>query len=178
MQKRRISTPVGLLITIALLFMDVACTQGSPSFMEISGGYSFLRMKETNIPSGFHTGFAIFPAEKLGLVMDVSVNFKEDFTFFSYLFGPTHVFRQYRPLYPFVHLLAGAGHGSGPCPIESFGKRCSTTQFAFGVGGGLDLYINDTFALRLFQIDYIRQTGHFNADQMRVNTGVVLGISE
>lgn len=82
--------------------------------------------------------------------------------FFTYLFGPQFTFRQNPKVQPFVHLLLGGAYSNvygniktagqistGPTTAD-FGKHA----FALAVGGGIDVKVNKSVAIRLGQFDY------------------------
>ena len=71
----------------------------------------------------------------------------------TYLFGPRVSYRT-KPVTVFGHFLLGAGtvklndeQGSG---VDE-----SNTEFAFAVGGGLDVNLHKNFAIRAAQFDYV-----------------------
>jgi opacity protein-like surface antigen len=103
---------------------------------------------------------------------------------FTFLFGPRITFRHWGKVQPFFDLYWGGmearvGCNSGnaanacgalsvaqPLPLPSstivnpvlanpYGMSFSRTAFAMTVGGGMDYKINKTFAVRLFQAEYL-----------------------
>jgi outer membrane protein OmpA-like peptidoglycan-associated protein len=82
--------------------------------------------------------------------------------FFTYLFGPQLTIRKSSKLQPFVHVLFGGAYSNvygniaqkgtvstGPTTAD-FGKHA----FALAAGGGLDLKVSKSVAIRLGQFDY------------------------
>lgn len=67
---------------------------------------------------------------------------------YSFLFGPTFVFRTPK-LTPFAHVLIGGLHQN-----VSQDALFNSTRRAIAVGGGLDLNASKRFAVRLGQFDY------------------------
>lgn len=75
---------------------------------------------------------------------------------------------------PFIRGLAGLERAKVDLPIAVLGvDGLNDTGFAFAVGGGLDIKVKGRFAIRLFQLDYMR-TKHLGApvDHVRVGTGI------
>jgi hypothetical protein len=77
------------------------------------------------------------------------------------LFGPRVTLRKNQAVTPFAHLLVGVARASAstditgiPFPDASFSDTQSSVALA--IGGGLDVHLNDRFALRLIQIDYLQ----------------------
>jgi hypothetical protein len=82
---------------------------------------------------------------------------------FYFMAGPTFKFRNASKVEPFVHALAGGAHtrldvetvrdvvGS---PLRSR-FEASSTDFAAGIGGGLDIRLGERFSLRAIQADYM-----------------------
>ena len=158
------------LFAVLLLTSVSANAQDRPK-AEIFGGYShfsadinldnpfdddgnpFFRQRE-----GLH-GFALSGAANLsnnfGIVADFSYHKKEfevfgpdiDFSTFSFLFGPRFTARGDR-VEGFAHALVGGVRRK----IEDFD---SDTDFALGVGGGVDIKVSKNFGVRLFQLDYV-----------------------
>ena len=84
--------------------------------------------------------------------------------FFTYLFGPQLSYRHNPRVTPFAHLLFGGSHsnfyGSLQVPSVSPGPAVSASTgptkqaFTMALGGGLDVKIAKSVALRLAQVDY------------------------
>jgi opacity protein-like surface antigen len=99
---------------------------------------------------------------------------------FYFMAGPTFKFRNASKVEPFVHALAGAAHTrfdvetvrdvAGSPLRNSFDT--SSTDFAAGIGGGLDIRLGDRFSLRAIQVDYAPV---FLRDRSVDVPGVVLG---
>ncbi len=95
-------------------------------------------------------------------------------------------FRRQSRLQPFVRLLAGvikqdnesrqfftSSGGSGP-EIESTRLEDNFTAFTAGGGGGLDLNVNEQWAVRLVQVDYLASFTRSRAATL-TSAGVNLG---
>jgi opacity protein-like surface antigen len=102
---------------------------------------------------------------------------------FTYLFGPRLTFRHWHKVQPFFDLYWGGIRASVTCNSGNAGNACgalsvaqplplpstvvhpvlsdpnatsfSKTAFAMTVGGGMDFKVNKTFAVRLFQAEYL-----------------------
>jgi opacity protein-like surface antigen len=82
---------------------------------------------------------------------------------FYLMAGPTFKLRNASRVEPFVHALAGGAHTrfdvetvrtvAGGTLRSSFDT--SSTDFAAGIGGGLDIRLGERFSLRAFQVDYM-----------------------
>jgi opacity protein-like surface antigen len=81
---------------------------------------------------------------------------------FYFMAGPTFKFRNVSKVEPFVHTLVGGAHTR--FDVETVRVVAGTTQrsisdtsstdFAIGIGGGLDIRLGDRFSLRAIQVDY------------------------
>lgn len=92
---------------------------------------------------------------------------------FSYLFGPRINFRRKRQTtMPFVHVLLGGLDANG-----NIGRVGSQTTFALTVGGGLDVKVSPSVAIRPVQAEYLmtRFTDGLSnrQDNFRFGAGVV-----
>jgi opacity protein-like surface antigen len=113
----------------------------------------------------------------LGFVADISGyggtgdvdTFANHLRDYNYLFGPQFTQRHLGPFDVFVRGLVGTSHahvsfnnaaGTFTCPDGETTTTCSQTEnrFAYGAGGGIDLNATKHIALRLVQIDYVRNT--------------------
>jgi opacity protein-like surface antigen len=114
---------------------------------------------------------------RLGFVADVSGyggtgdvdSLADHLRDYNYLFGPQWTERHLGPFDVFVRGLVGTSHarvsfnnsaGGFACPNGQTGATCENTEnrFAYGAGGGIDLNASKHIALRLVQIDYIRNS--------------------
>lgn len=118
-----------------------------------SGGNPFVEQRE-----GLHgVGFSVAGnlSKNFGIVGDFSYHKKEfevfgpniKFSTFNFLFGPRVTARGDR-VEGFAHALVGGISRK----LEDFD---SDVDFALGVGGGVDLKVGQSFAVRLLQVDYI-----------------------
>jgi hypothetical protein len=155
----------------AVLFLSAipASAQDSYPGVEIFGGYSYLSVdlnvdfdddeifdldeREGNHGFGFSLAGNFSP--NIGLVGDFSYHKKEleligpdlDSTTFVFLFGPRFSARS--------DAATGFGHvliGGTRFKLEGFE---SDVGFTLGVGGGVDVNVGDSLAVRLAQVDYL-----------------------
>jgi opacity protein-like surface antigen len=123
---------------------------------------------------GLNASIAGFFNPAFGLKADFSYNRNEDTesllggsnsienSVFYFMVGPTFKFRNASRFEPFVHALAGGAHTRyevdtitaipGGTLESSFDT--SSTDFAAGIGFGLDVRLGERFSLRAFQVDY------------------------
>jgi opacity protein-like surface antigen len=124
---------------------------------------------------GFNASVAGFFNSAFGIKGDFSFHRKKDSAsvtggsdslnsrVFYFMAGPTFKFRDASKVRPFVHALAGGAHtrfdvetvrdvaGSTLRSISG----ASSTDFAAGIGGGLDISLSERFSLRAIQVDYM-----------------------
>jgi opacity protein-like surface antigen len=82
---------------------------------------------------------------------------------FYFMGGPIFKFRNISKVEPFVHVLAGGANTryevetirdvAGGTLRSSFDT--SSTDFAAGIGGGLDIRVGERFSIRAIQVDYM-----------------------
>jgi opacity protein-like surface antigen len=75
---------------------------------------------------------------------------------YNALGGPQYKFRNDGRVAPFARALAGVAHTSARLSVDSLNvsQTSSSTDFALALGGGLDVRVNDSVELRVFQADY------------------------
>ena len=170
----------GLLFALVLFFSVAAAAQETPK-VELFAGYSHLFANVNNSlnnPSYNLNGVTVSAAENInswfGGVLDFSSNSgsnaRLNVNSQTIMYGPRIAYRKSRAVTPSVHALFGAIRGS-----RGFdGISEANWRFAIGLGGELDLRINDRVAFRLVQVDYI--PSHFldlRQDNVRVSVGFV-----
>lgn len=118
-----------------------------------------------------------------GLVADVGgqytrledQGFTEKIRTRSFLFGPRFSLRRNNRVVPFAHALFGVSQVE--TETNEFGPPLSFSDRSFGMafGGGLDIEVNEMFAIRAIQADYL-QTRFFGGRQNkgRISVGIVL----
>lgn len=190
----KISFLKGVLLCTALLFSLALPTFGQTStpVAEVFGGYSFTSLDGDGIvdrqnTNGFGVGVTGNLNRYLGLTGDfsfgwgrvrefvplpITVPINVKYNTQTFLFGPT-VSPRGEKTTVFGHALFGGMRGDASIGAIPF--SLSNTKFAMGFGGGVDINLNDRFAIRAFQADYIpvRTDGLWNHNY-RFQTGVVL----
>jgi hypothetical protein len=158
-----------LLFAVLFLITVPARAQDTYPTAEIFGGYSYFS-EDLNFDldddepidfderESFH-GFGISVAGNLskwfGIVADFSYNKSEielpgediDTSNLIFLFGP-RISARGSAVTGFGHFLVGGTRRK----VESFD---SETGFTLGIGGGVDINVGDSVAIRLFQADYL-----------------------
>lgn len=168
-----------LLIIVSLLLLSTvpAMAQQVSEYPrgEFFGGFSYSRIDlvlDHENAYGWHAALNGNVHRNVGFVGEISglygsiagVNFQN----YTFLAGP-RFFGRYERATPFVHALVGFNHIT---------NGDSSTDFAWGVGGGVDININNTWAWRAFQADYIQvrvsEAGlDDTANNFRISTGIV-----
>ncbi len=162
-----------------ILFMSLsAMAQESAPKAEMFGGYSYAGEGS----NGFDASIAGNVNKWFGLVADVGGQYtrleeagvRESIGTHSLLFGPRFSLRRNKRVTPFAQALFGASHVRSEATESGQIFIFSDTSFSMALGGGLDVNVNDTFAIRVIQAEYLR-TRFFNETQNkgRVSIGVV-----
>lgn len=132
---------------------------------------------EALTPLGFHVSATEHMNSWFGGSLEISGHYKspseETFPFpetdhvalYTVLFGPRFSYRRFEGVTLFAHSLIGVAHVRvtpeieipSPSPITavSFPDLINSNAFAAALGGGIDLKINDTLAVRPIQVDYL-----------------------
>jgi len=133
---------------------------GNPSFSMNGGGgsilYNFspmlgLKAEFTGVTVGDYTQYTT----------DGKFIAKRSANIFTYLFGPQVTIRKSEKVQPFVHLLFGGGYANTYANVDATGSTASLTgeggknAFALAFGGGLDVNVHKSVAIRLGQFDYL-----------------------
>jgi opacity protein-like surface antigen len=180
------------LIAALMLVSSIAAQaqENSPS-MEIFGGYSYLLADDDDGGVDLHgwnasfnqniVKWAGFKADFSGHYGDVTFlpGQRADLTTHLFLVGPQFSLRKYERVTPFVHALLGAARTDLTLSSPTSRVSVDDSAFALALGGGLDIKIVDSLAIRLFQADYVLT--RFNDDSQhnfRASTGLVLRIGE
>jgi opacity protein-like surface antigen len=194
-------------VTCVLLVSAVTATAQSKPKVEAYGGYSVLRL---NLPEtfqgedtkllqsvvgtmlGWNGGVTANITDKFGITGDVSGYYRKlqgDFdgsniavsaNIHSFLVGP-RVSGAGDKARPFAHALFGIGRINGSATMDSDASSFSNTGFAMAFGGGLDVVVSETVAIRPFHFDFFpsRQknealgTSSITLKNIRFGTGVV-----
>ena len=186
-----------VLITGVLLLLPLSLAAQEIPKAELFTGYSLLRMEGTNL-QGFNISMAANINRNLAIVADFSGNYgtsdervfglasNVDFTAHSFTVGPRVGERIDDRWKMFAHALFGVTRLSfdadltGPFTTQSFSD--DSVAFAGFFGGGLDMKLTDSAALRLFQADYFVFRGSENigtglkSEGARLSFGLVLNL--
>lgn len=178
----------------ALLFVGAVSANAQDSYptAEIFGGYSYLNIEGEDLlgvdRQGLHGlgfSFAGNLSKKIGIVGDFSYNrknnievgpFDVDVNAFYFLVGPRFSWRSDQ-VTAFGHALAGGVRAK--TEAAGFGDE-SQSDFALGFGGGLDVNVSKSIAIRVFQADYLpTRVDDFGGDKkwahhFRAQAGIVI----
>jgi hypothetical protein len=146
--------PIKKLVLLGLGLCFSAIPSHAQSSVDASVGYSYFHLgggADLN-QNGISGSVAYKPIPYLGIVGDfggyhaspggVSLNT------YTFLFGPRVIVHNPTKVTPFVQFLVGAGH------LTAGNGGGSTTNFAYSVGGGVDLGVLPHLAIRP-QLDYV-----------------------
>ncbi len=129
--------------------------------VEVNGGYALLHETGLNI-NGFSAGLEATVAKYLGIVGDFGMGFKTmtesgvtvDAKTYTYVVGPRFNYRS-KTVRAFGEVLFGGVHLSAGTSFEGVSASVGVTGFAVAYGGGLDVNVSKTIAVRLAQVDVI-----------------------
>src|SRR6185295_3957394 len=166
-----------------LVILLVVCVMSQISLMAqapkatVFGGFSAFTFKSTGTderltPVGWQAGLEAKVSHRIGVVGDFAGQYKtpDGFStrlhFYEYM-GGVRVHTRVSKVDAFGHALVGAGTGGG--------GGSSATAMAMGYGGGADWNVNDAWAIRLVQADWIptRSDGNWRTNHVRIGFGVV-----
>ena len=185
-----------LLATLLIALPQVAKAQRFQG-IEIFGGYSYMR---TDLSSPFFYATAPTPAasngtfttngwqasitEKatdwLGLTQEFGGNYgnknilgyDNHFSTFSILSGPRFYYQGLKGITPFVHALFG--YEQTEATVKGTTAKATSSSYAMAFGGGVDVKVTRSVAIRLFQADYYRpQAFGTSQNDLRFSTGIV-----
>jgi hypothetical protein len=155
---------------VILLGVSANAQSSNTPTVEIFGGYA--NLSEGNM-HGWNASVAVNANSWFAVVADFGGHYRNTKTdsilgsiesharINTFLFGPKLSLRKHTALTPFAHLLVGeacakasANFAGVPFPDLAFSER--QRSIALAAGGGLDSWLNDRFALRLIQIEYLQ----------------------
>jgi hypothetical protein len=163
--------PILLLVISAAL---PAVAQDIPR-LQVFAGYSYTRFDSPSFgfsnPSGLN-GWNFSPAFNLirgfGVAAEVSKQYGSNLDLRDIAVGPQFLYPRNKTLF-FAHVLIGSARS-----FVRVGNGELDTDRAIAVGGGMDLDISSRFALRVFQVDYLRTTlFQEKQNSLRFSTGLV-----
>jgi len=159
---RKVLPAVSLLLLIPL----AAMAQDAYPRAEVFGGYSYFRANPDKLNlNGWEASVAGNITNWFGVEGDFSGHYGSpkifgfdvpfvDVSSHTFMAGPRLTYRSEK-VTPFAHFLIGAARASTSTNIEGFGVSTSDTALATVVGGGIDINLNDTIAIRAVQADYV-----------------------
>lgn len=173
---RKFLLMVGLLLTVAA----PALAQDTPQ-VEVSGGYTYFRAgrgASINM-SGWYGSGIVNLNDWIGIEADASGVYEGrpgvSFNLHSVAGGPRFTYRKEERTAPFLHVLFGVTRANedfnvliGSTVVEP------TTTFTTIIGGGMDVKINDRWAVRAGQLDWvITKFQNTRQSNFRFSTGIV-----
>jgi len=173
-------------IVVSLLISASAFAAEAPK-VEVFGGYSLSRMTSSwsNNLNGWNASVAGNFNNWLGLagdfsgyyaspeinILSLSIPIGPEQTKHMYLLGPQFTYRSFGRVVPFTHVLVGRVHSSSGLFGFNFNN---SSAFAAAVGGGVDIPLNKTIAIRAVQADYLMtRFGQEGQNNARVSAGIV-----
>jgi opacity protein-like surface antigen len=172
------------IISVLAIFCCAAVAQEAPR-AEVFGGYQYFRansgisgLNNFNL-NGWNASASGFLNDYFGVKADFSGSYGTPSMagiglktrLHTYMFGPVVRYHNASKLTPFAHALFGGGHISG----EAFGISASESDFAWAAGGGVDVSVNNRFAVRVAQADFLQtRVGGDSQNNFRYSAGVVL----
>jgi opacity protein-like surface antigen len=190
---------MSFLASLVVLCLPLAASaQEVAPRVEISGGYSFLRLNASaNITGdtvdeslgthGFNVSFAGNFTRHVGLVSEFSQTtrsesfsdpvlgaFSGDIKISTLLFGPRVTLHRGKAE-PFVHALFGAARASAELSTPGLVESGAGYAFAYALGGGLDVKVHNNFAIRVAQLDFLQaRAGGESLNNFRFSVGVTI----
>lgn len=162
------------MLSLVFLMAGLAVAQDFPR-AEVFGGYQFLRASGDDFSKMFHGWRAsvagnfnrYFGVEAAftgtygdlydieGQPDDPNIDVNARINNYLYLFGPRFTMRSER-VTAFTHFLLGGSKTSVSAAASDPLASLSANNFAWAIGGGLDLNVGKHVAIRPAQIDYIQ----------------------
>jgi len=149
-------------VFLVLLMPLAALAQDEYPRAEVFGGYSFFRANPDDLNlHGWNASVAGNITNWFGVegsfsghygsprVFGFSVPFV-DVSSHTFMAGPKLTYRSERAA-PFAHFLIGAARAS----TGAYGVSITDSALATAIGGGIDINLNDTIAIRAIQADYL-----------------------
>ena len=174
---------LGLTKSILLVLSCCAAAQ-EHSTVDIFGGYQFTQVALGHDIHGFNlngwnASLSGYFSKYLGVSSDFSGNYGSPFGVstktYTYLIGPIVRFPNRSKMTPFGHVLLGGAHLN----LSSLGIGGSDNSFSWAMGGGVDVYENSRFSVRLGQADWLRtQFADSTRSNFRYSGGVVFKFSK
>lgn len=192
-----------IVIACAMMFISISALGQETPKAELFGGYSYFHADGGGNFHGWNGSIAANLNKWFGVVADFSGHYDSDSSeivaslpglpplssrieadsnIYNFLFGPRLSYRKNESITPFAHALIGfsRAHTEGTSTFTTGSTTVITnfdtsdTAFAAAFGGGLDLKLSNSFALRVVQADYLlTRFGGFTQHNARISTGLV-----
>ena len=167
---------VMLFFIVFLVSVPVLAADGEFPKAEVFGGFSLLSVGEDALGErmtfkGFQASIAGNFHKNVGIVADFGGQYKSEqgmtAHMYEFLFGPRLTHRMERANV-FVHGLFGG--------LSAGGEGESDSGFAMGFGGGIDINVNERFAVRIVQFDWVpvRINEQWFKDNVRFGFGIII----
>ena len=166
-----------MLVLVPLLFAVSLAAQDYPKG-EVFGGYQFTHLGGTDGQN--FNGWNVSATGNLNKTFGVTGDFSGSYKtvsgvsahIYTYTGGPVVSLNHDGKLNPFVHALFGGARLSASAGGLGSASR---NGFTMMLGGGADAKLNDNFAIRVFQADwvYYRFSGFNESKNVRISTGIV-----
>ena len=176
---------------LALFFLLVTgLASAQTPRVETFGGYSLLHEPGRNF-NGWNGAGTLNVYRCLGVTADFAGYYQSDSfnagaisvtnrtRIHSYTFGPAVAYRNSTRFTPFGRFLIGGSHYTFSSDLSGAHFSGSTDQFTVIIGGGFDIAVGKSFALRPLQLDY--RTIHFPTVWLRgvrYSAGIVFRFGE
>jgi len=177
-------------ILIFGLCLAAAAADDTPK-VEVYGGVSVLHIDDNGLHApkrnfaGWDSEFQYNLNKLLGITADIGGNYGRlapnipNSHAYTYVFGPTFSYRREHATI-FAHTLFGENSTN---IITTVAAGSSSSAFAMAWGGGIDVNVNHTFAIRLAQLDwlYTRHNlvplgGKDNQNNVRLTGGITINL--
>ncbi|MFP5265215.1 MAG: outer membrane beta-barrel protein [Blastocatellia bacterium] len=189
------------LIAGALILLPAQTFAQEVPHAEVFAGYSYFRPDGGGNLHGWDASVAVNVNRWLGVVSDfsghygsqslrteilndnfpgtISIRANSETNVHTILFGPQISYRGKRKLTPFAHALFGASRLGARATVrfaDAFvDSSISDIGFAAAVGGGVDMSLSDSVAVRLIQADYfVTKFGRGSQSNVRLSVGFIL----
>jgi opacity protein-like surface antigen len=163
--RRKTMRKFALLAAVLGLFSFSAAAQDYP-MAEFFGGYQFTHLNPNVNANGWNISVTEYANSWFGVKGDFSGAYKSEGNLHTFMFGPVFALRKAQTVSPFAHALVGVAYLSD-------GR--ATTGLSMAVGGGLDVKVNQHFAVRIVQADWLpfRVGSDWVKQNARISTGLV-----
>jgi hypothetical protein len=162
-----------LTLLLALALPASALAQDAPR-VEVAAGYAYAHIDRANLHGGYGA-FDLSLGRSLGLEVQAALQSGAadgtDTDRTTLLAGPRFVWRR-GGVTPFVYALGGVVRDSAGLDVFDVSIRVKETHAAGVLGGGLDLPLGRSWAVRV-QADYLLQGGPGDSEASRAAVGLV-----